>query len=159
AALAAGEWAGASGAELLDAYIVGFELEGRLGRAMNPRHYQRGWHCTATIGTIGTAAAAARLFGLHVERTGHALAIAAAEASGVKENFGRRVKPVHAGLAARNGVVAAQLARAGLTASAAAIDGAQGFLAAMDSERPSLDDAAADLGSRWEIVETGITVK
>src|SRR5262249_3676153 len=77
AALAAGEWAGASGAELLDAYIVGFEIEGRLGRAMNPRHYQRGWHYTATIGTIGTAAAAARLFGLDVERTGHALAIAA----------------------------------------------------------------------------------
>src|SRR5262249_29042016 len=159
AALAAGEVTHASGAALLDAYIAGFELEGRLGRAMNPRHYQRGWHCTATIGTIGTAAAAARLFGLDVERTGHALAIAASEASGLKENFGTMVKPLHAGLAARNGVVAAQLARAGLTASAAAIDGAQGVLAAMDSERSSLDDVAADLGIRWEIVETGITVK
>ncbi|HMF96549.1 MAG TPA: MmgE/PrpD family protein [Vicinamibacterales bacterium] len=159
AALAAGEWAGASGVELLDAYIVGFELEGRLGRAMNPRHYQRGWHCTATIGTIGTAAAAARLFGLDVERTAHALAIAASESSGVKENFGTMVKPLHAGLAARNGVVAAQLARAGLTASASAIAGAQGFLAVMDSERSSLDGVVADLGTRWEIVDTGITVK
>ncbi|HJZ71289.1 MAG TPA: MmgE/PrpD family protein [Vicinamibacterales bacterium] len=158
AALAAGEWTGASGAELLDAYVVGFEIEGRLGRAMNPRHYRRGWHCTATIGTIGTAAAAARLFGLDVEQTGHALAIAASEASGVKENFGTMVKPLHAGLAARNGVMAAQLARGGLTASAAAIDGTQGFLAAMDSERSSLD-GAADLGTRWEIVDTGITVK
>src|SRR5262249_56683822 len=64
AALAAGEWTGASGAQLLDAYVVGFEIEGRLGRAMNPRHYRRGWHCTATIGTIGTAAAGARLVGL-----------------------------------------------------------------------------------------------
>jgi 2-methylcitrate dehydratase PrpD len=157
--LAAGEWAGAAGAELLDAYIVGFELEGRLGRAMNPRHYQRGWHCTATIGTIGAAAAAARLFGLDVERTGHALAIAASEASGLKENFGTMTKPLHAGLAARNGVVAAQLARAGLTASAAAIDGAQGFLAAMDSEQPSLEAVSGDLGERWEILDTGITVK
>jgi 2-methylcitrate dehydratase PrpD len=159
AALAAGECAGASGAALLDAYVVGFEIEGRLGRAMNPRHYQRGWHCTATIGTIGAAAAAARLLGLDVEQTTHAIAIAASEASGLKENFGTMVKPLHAGLAARNGVLAAQFARAGLTASAAAVEGPQGFLAAMDSERSSLDGAADDLGRRWEILDTGITVK
>src|SRR6185295_3583324 len=90
---------------------------------------------------------------------GHALAIAASEASGLKENFGTMVKPLHAGLAARNGVLAAQLAKAGLTASEAAIDGPQGFLAAMDSEQPSLDGVIADLGTRWEILDTGITVK
>jgi 2-methylcitrate dehydratase PrpD len=159
AALAAAEVSGAAGAALLDAYVVGFEIEGRLGMAMNPRHYQRGWHCTATLGTLGAAAAAARLFGLDVAQTRHALAIAASEASGLKENFGTMVKPLHAGLAARNGIVAAQLARAGLTASAAAIDGAQGLLAAMDSERPSLAGIADDLGVRWEILDTGITVK
>ena len=159
AALAAAEVSGAGGAALLDAYIVGFEIEGRLGRAMNPRHYQRGWHCTATLGTLGAAAAAARLFGLDLVQTMHALAIAASEASGLKENFGTMVKPLHAGLAARNGIVAAQLARAGLTASGAAIDGAQGLLAAMDSERPSLAGIADDLGARWEILDTGITVK
>jgi 2-methylcitrate dehydratase PrpD len=159
AALAAAEVSGAAGAALLDAYVVGFEIEGRLGMAMNPRHYQRGWHCTATLGTLGAAAAAARLFGLDVAQTRHALAIAASEASGLKENFGTMVKPLHAGLAARNGIVAAQLARAGLTASGAAIDGAQGLLAAMDSERPSLAGIADDLGSRWEILDTGITVK
>jgi len=69
------------------------------------------------------------------------------------------VKPLHAGLAARNGVVAALLAQAGMTASRAAIDGPQGFLHAMDSEHPSLEPYAADLGTRWEIVDTGITVK
>jgi 2-methylcitrate dehydratase PrpD len=159
AGLAAAEASGRSGAALLDAFIVGFEIEGRLGRTMNPRHYQRGWHCTATLGTIGAAAAVARLLGLSGEQTGHALAIAASEASGLKENFGTMVKPLHAGLAARNGVLAAQLAKAGMVASAAAIDGPQGFLAAMDSQRPSLAEAAADLGSRWEILETGITVK
>jgi 2-methylcitrate dehydratase PrpD len=159
AALAAGEAAGATGRALLDGYVVGFEIEGRLGRAMNPRHYQRGWHCTATLGTIGAAAAAARILGLDKDAAAHALAIAASEASGVKENFGTMVKPLHAGLAARNGIVAAQLARAGMIGSAAAIDGPQGMLTALDSERASLDDAAGDLGVRWEIVDTGITVK
>ena len=159
AAVAAAELAGASGRAVLDAYVVGFEIEGRLGRAMNPRHYQRGWHCTATLGTIGAAAAASRLLGLDAAATRHALAIAASEASGLKENFGTMVKPLHAGLAARNGIVAALLAQAGMTASDAAIDGPQGFLAAMDSEQPSLAPFAADLGARWEIVDTGITVK
>ena len=159
ASLAAGEVAGASGRALLDAYVVGFELEGRLGRAMNPRHYQRGWHCTSTLGTIGAAASASRLLGLDAAAAGHALAIAASAASGLKENFGTMVKPLHAGMAARNGVVAALLARAGMTASGAAIDGPQGFLAAMDSEQPSLEALAADLGARWEILDTGITVK
>jgi 2-methylcitrate dehydratase PrpD len=159
AALAAGEVAGASGRALLDAYVVGFELEGRLGRAMNPRHYPRGWHCTSTLGTIGAAAAASRLLGLDATASNHALAIAASAASGLKENFGTMVKPLHAGLAARNGVVAAQLAGAGMTASGAAIDGPQGFLSAFDSEQPSLEAVAADLGTRWEIVDTGITVK
>ena len=87
-ALAAAETVGASGRALLDAYIVGFEIEGRLGRAMNPRHYQRGWHCTSTLGTIGTAAAVSRLLRLDEKAVGHALAIAASQASGLKENFG-----------------------------------------------------------------------
>jgi 2-methylcitrate dehydratase PrpD len=158
-ALAAAELCGASGTSLLDAYIVGFEAEARLGAAMNPRHYERGWHCTSTLGTIGTAAAASRLLRLDGARTAHALAIAASEASGLKENFGTMVKPLHAGLAARNGLVAALLAKRGLTASDRALDGPQGFLAAMDSRLPSLDEHIGDLGSRWEILDTGITVK
>jgi len=159
AALAAAELTGASGRSMLDAYVAGFELEARLGQVMNPRHYQRGWHCTSTLGTIGAAAAASRVLGLDVETCRHALGIAASQASGLKENFGTMVKPLHAGLAARNGVVAATLAASGLTASDAAIDGPQGLLHAMDSERRDLATAAADLGSRWEIVDSGITVK
>jgi 2-methylcitrate dehydratase PrpD len=159
AAIAAGEVAAAGGRALLDAYVAGFEIEARLGRTMNPRHYQRGWHCTSTLGTIGAAAASARLLGLEAGVAAHALAIAASEASGLKENFGTMVKPLHAGLAARNGLLAALLARAGFTASAHALDGTQGFLVAMDSERPSLDQELQDLGTRWEIVDTGITVK
>src|SRR5262245_57823770 len=161
AALAAAELADASGRALLDAYVVGFEIEGRLGRTMNPRHYERGWHCTSTLGTIGAAAASARLLGLDVDATARALAIAASEVSGLKENFGTMVKPLHAGLAARNGVLAAQLAQAGMTASRDAITGAQGLLVATSSERDraALEEAIGDLRTRWEICETGITVK
>jgi len=160
ALLAIGELTHASPIDLEDAYVVGFELECRLGEVMNPRHYdRRGWHCTSSIGTLGAAAAAARVLGLDAAATRHALGIAASSACGVKENIGTMVKPLHAGLAARNGVLAAQLARRGFTASAQALDGPQGYLQAMDSERPTLDPAVASLGVRWEILETGITVK
>jgi 2-methylcitrate dehydratase PrpD len=159
AVLAAGEAQGLSGVAVLDAYVVGFEIEARLGRLMNPRHYQRGWHCTSTLGTIGAAAAVSRLLALDPPAAGHALAIAASEASGLKENFGTMVKPLHAGLAARNGVLAALLAGGGMTASDLALDGQQGFLHAMDSEGTALADEIADLGTRWEILDTGITVK
>ena len=159
AVLAAAEAEGLTGRAVLDAYVVGFEIEARLGRLMNPRHYQRGWHCTSTLGTIGCAAAVSRLLGLDAAAAGDALAIAASEASGLKENFGTMVKPLHAGLAARNGVLAALLARGGMTASDLALDGPQGLLHAMDSEGPGLADAIADLGARWEILDTGITWK
>jgi 2-methylcitrate dehydratase PrpD len=159
AAIATAELTKASGRAVLDAYIVGFEIEARLGRLMNPRHYQRGWHCTSTLGAIGAAAASSRLLGLSSEAAAHALAIAASEASGLKENFGSMVKPLHAGLAARAGVLAALLARAGMTASAQALDGPQGFVHAMDGERADLAREIADFGQRWEILDTGITVK
>jgi 2-methylcitrate dehydratase PrpD len=162
AALAAAELAGSTGCDVLDAYVVGFELECRLGLVMNPRHYhERGWHCTSSIGTLGAAAAAARLLKLDPTATVHALGIAASSACGLKENLGTMVKPLHAGMAARNGVMAALLAKAGFVASEHAIDGPQGYLAAMDSQKPpeAFKDAAADLGSRWEIIDTGVTVK
>jgi 2-methylcitrate dehydratase PrpD len=160
ALLAAGEIVHAPAIALLDAYVVGFELECRLGIVMNPRHYhQRGWHCTSSIGTPGAAAAAARVLGLDAPATQHALGIAASSACGLKENLGSMVKPLHAGMAARNGVMAARLAQRGFTASPHALDGPQGYLAAMDSEQASLDVAVADLGIRWELLETGVTVK
>jgi 2-methylcitrate dehydratase PrpD len=160
--LAAGELTGASGSAVLDAYVAGFEVECRLGLVMNPRHYHdRGWHCTSSIGTLGAAAAVARLLRLDAISTMHALGIAASLACGLKENLGSMVKPLHAGMAARNGVMAARLAKAGFIASEKSIEGPQGYLAAMDSQKPAsaLAEAAADLGSRWEILDTGITVK
>jgi len=160
AILATGELVHARSSALLDAYVIGFELECRLGNVMNPRHYhQRGWHCTSSIGTVGAAAAAARMLGLGAQATQHALGIAASSACGLKENIGSMVKPLHAGMAARNGVMATRLAQRGFTASPHAIDGPQGYLVAMDSERDSLDAAVGDLGIRWEILHTGVTVK
>jgi 2-methylcitrate dehydratase PrpD len=162
AILAIGELTGASGSAALDAYIAGFELECRLGLVMNPRHYhERGWHCTSSIGTLGAAAAAARLLKLDASSIVHALGIAASSACGLKENFGSLVKPLHAGTAARNGVMAARLAQEGFTASEQSLDGPQGYLAAMDSQKPpsALAEATADLGLRWEILDTGVTVK
>jgi 2-methylcitrate dehydratase PrpD len=159
AAMAIAEEAGASGRALLEAYILGFEIEAVLGRVMNPRHYQQGWHCTSTLGSVGAAAACARLLRLDATATANCIALAASQASGLKENFGTMSKPLHAGLAARNGVLAAQLAQNGFTAAERALDGPQGFLLAMASERNDLLEACASLGQRWEILETGITVK
>lgn len=159
ATIAAGELTHAAPAALQDAYVIGFELECRLGMTMNPRHYQsRGWHCTSSIGTLGAAAAVARVLGLDADATRRAIGIAASSACGLKENLGTMVKPLHAGLAARNGLDAARLAQRGFTSSAQALEGPQGYLAAMDSERPTLD-TVADLGMRWEIERSGITVK
>lgn len=159
AALAMGEHASTSGRQLLEAYVVGFEVEAVLGRTMNPSHYQQGWHCTSTLGTIGAAAAAARILKLDAAATTNCLAISASEASGLKENFGTMTKPLHVGLAARNGVIAALLAQQGFTANEHALDGAQGFLKAMASEKQDLAAQCGELGKRWEILETGITVK
>ena len=159
AGLPMAELADAGGAALLDAYCVGFEIEAVLGRVMNPAHYEQGWHATATLGTIGAAATAARLLGQDAQMAACSMAIAASEASGLKESFGTMVKPLQAGLAGRNGVLAALLAAAGLTASDRAVDGPQGLLVAMQARQPELGDAGAALGRVWEIVEGGVTVK
>ena len=160
AILAVGERVGASGRDLLDAYVVGFEVECVLGRSVNPSHYARGWHCTSTLGQRRRRRRPRRdCFASIRSQTLHALAIGASEACGLKENFGTMVKPLHAGLAGRNGAIAALLAAEGFTASQRALDGPQGFIAATSDERDGMSEALAGLGSRWEIIETGVTVK
>ncbi|HEV8584176.1 MAG TPA: MmgE/PrpD family protein [Methylomirabilota bacterium] len=157
-ALACGEAETADGAALALAYVIGFEIDAALGLALNPDHYTRGWHATSSIGTLGCAAAAARLLGLDVSQTRHALGIAASMASGLKENFGSMTKPFHAGHAARCGVSAAQLAREGLTASDGALDGTQGYAAAFSGVALPADTFDR-LGTRWELTASGIAVK
>ena len=158
AALASAEAETADGGAVVLAYVIGFEIDAALGLAVNPAHYTRGWHATASIGTLGCAAAAARLLGLDVSQTRHALGIAASLASGLKENFGSMTKPFHAGHAAQNGVRAAQFAREGLTASDSALEGRQGYLAAFSGA--TLEPAALEgLGRQWQLTASGIAVK
>ncbi|HET8578672.1 MAG TPA: MmgE/PrpD family protein [Methylomirabilota bacterium] len=158
AALAAGELALADGQALVHAFLLGFEIETSLAEVVNPPHYERGWHATCTLGTLGAAAAAARLLGLDAAQVGTALAVAASQASGLKENFGTMTKPFHAGHAARSGVLAALLAREGWTASEQAIEGPQGFLHVLGAGKMDLD-ALARLGAPWKILTSGVAVK
>jgi 2-methylcitrate dehydratase PrpD len=158
AALAAAEAEPAGGADVVLAYLLGFEVSVALGLSLNPELYTRGWHATSAIGTLGCAAAAARLLRLDVGQTRHALGIAASLASGLKENFGSMTKPFHAGHAARNGVFAAMVAREGMTASDEALEGRQGYAAALCQAKLT-PDALDALGRTWEIVRSGIAVK
>lgn len=127
AILATARIAGATGGEAITAYIVGIEMVSRLGRALNTAHYKNGWHATATFGSLGAAATAAAMLGLGPESYARALALAASAASGLRANFGTMTKPLHAGYAARNGVLAALMAREGVTAGKDVLENSYGF--------------------------------
>jgi len=158
AALAAGELALADGRALVHAFLLGFEVETTLAEVLNPAHYEKGFHATGTLGTMGAAAAAARLLGLDATQTRTALAIAASQASGLKENFGTMTKPFHAGHAARSGVLSGLLAREGFTASEQALEGPQGYLAVLGAGKRE-ERALETLGAPWKILKTGVAVK
>lgn len=127
ASLAVAERLRLSGRHLLTGYLVGLAVGDALGAALNTAHYDRGWHPTATLGTVAAAAACAHLAGASEEQAAAALGIAASTAGGLRENFGSDVKAVHAGLAARNGVVAALMALRGVRPSRTAFEGTFGF--------------------------------
>lgn len=127
AVLPLGESLGASGRDLLLAFVAGFETQSRIASGVNLHHYEKGWHPTATLGIFGAAAGSARLLGLDAEKTATALGIAVSLSSGVKANFGTMTKPLHAGQCARNGLYAALLAREGLSASHEAFEHKHGF--------------------------------
>jgi 2-methylcitrate dehydratase PrpD len=127
AILALAEQEGASGRACLDAYVAGLQILGRVGQGVNPAHRNRGWHATATVGAVGAAAACARLLKLDAERAAFAVSIATSMAAGFMAQFGTMTKPVHAGLAAKSGILAASLARAGVDAGLAALDGPTGM--------------------------------
>jgi 2-methylcitrate dehydratase PrpD len=134
AALALAEQRGLSGAAMLHAFILGCEVECRIGNAVSPGHYARGWHITSTCGVFGAAAASAKLLGLDATLTWHALGIAASQSAGIIENLPSAAKNVSVGNAARNGLFAALLAEQGCTAAPAAIEGALGWARAMGDE-------------------------
>ena len=159
AVFALAEERGRSGAALLDAFVIGFEVEARLGHAVDPSQYNHGWHATATAGTLGVAAASSRLLGLDPERTRHALGIALSLAGGSRANFGSMTKPLHVGNAARGGLQAVLLAERGFTATEESIGGPLGFLKLFSQEGEEAPERVEALGEGWGIVEPGINVK
>jgi 2-methylcitrate dehydratase PrpD len=116
-----------SGQACLDAYICGLQIMGRVGQGVNPPHRNRGWHATATVGVFGATAACARLFGLDARQAAYALSIATSMSAGFMSQFGTMTKPLHAGLAAKAGIMAASFARAGITAGLDTLDGRTGM--------------------------------
>ncbi len=160
AALAVAERERASGAALLLAFVVGVEIESKLGRALNPAHYEVGWHATSTLGVFGAAAATAKLLGLSRDHMVHALAIAGSMASGIKANFGTDCKPLHVGHAARCGIEAASLAAAGFTGNPGALEHGDGFGSTHGGgSKPVWELTTLGLGAPHEVADPGIGVK
>jgi 2-methylcitrate dehydratase PrpD len=158
--LALGEVQHSSGKDVLGAYILGVEVEARLGAGIGRRHYAVGWHSTATLGTLGAAAAAAKMMGLNVAETRVALGIAASEAGGLRQNFGTMTKPLHAGNAARNGIMAAMLAQKGFTADESILESPFGFCAVLGGEGEyDLEQMTESPGKPFAIVEPGLDMK
>jgi 2-methylcitrate dehydratase PrpD len=147
--LALAELHGFSGAEVLHAFILGAEVECRIGSAVSPGHYARGWHITSTCGVFGAAAGCARLLGLSAEQCWIALGIAASQSAGLVENLPSAAKNVGMGNAARNGLLAALFAQAGYTAGPAAIEGPLGWARAM-GDVPDTARITEGLGEHWE---------
>ncbi len=134
ALLAAAPARGATGADVVDALIVGTEVACAVGEMLGPAHYDRGFHATSTVGCLGAAAAVARLFGLGTEAAATALGLAATQAAGLKVSFGTMAKPLHAGRAAMSGLLAARWAAAGVSGSREAIEADQGLGMAMSPD-------------------------
>jgi 2-methylcitrate dehydratase PrpD len=145
AALAIGEKLNKSGKDILTAYLTGFEVAYRVGRANEPDHYSLGWHNTETTGVFGATVAAGKLLDLSVEQMAHALGIAGSEACGLRENFGTMTKPYHAGQSNTKGIKAALLAKNGFTSSKTVFEGKYGFLNVL-GKRVNLPELTDNLG-------------
>ncbi|WP_172730065.1 MmgE/PrpD family protein [Neorhizobium galegae] len=147
------------GTALIDAFIVGLELQGRIGRLMQPAHYARGWHSTSTIGAIGTAGACARLLGATPDQVLAAMSAASSMAAGSKLQFGSMMKPIHAGLAAKNAVLAARFAMAGISANDDPLAGDWGFAALTGAGDIGAEVMIDSLGETLEIETSGLLAK
>jgi len=156
AVLAVAESHKASGRDLLLAYHVGVEVETKISEAIFPRHYEDGFHSTGTCGTFASAAAAAKLRGVNADVCARTLGIAASQAGGLRENFGTMTKPFHAGHAAEAGIVAADLALLGWTASDHILEADNGFFHAAGG---GFDPGALRFGKPWTFSSPGVSIK
>jgi len=156
--LALGEIGNRSGLDVLAAYQVAVEAETKICEAINPRHYDHGFHSTATIGAIAAAAGASRMMGLNLEQTRRALGIGASQAAGLRENFGTMTKPFHPGRSCESGIVAAEFANLGWTATPVVLEAGRGFFKAAGG---GYDPAAIEgkLGNPWTFTFPGVSIK
>lgn len=153
ALLALAELRPVSGADLLRAFILGNEIQARIGLAISPSHYNRGWHITSTCGVFGAASGAGKLLGLNELQMVWALGSAATQSAGLCECLGTPAKSVSVGNAARNGLWSALLAEKGFDGPPEPLAGTQGFYHAL-AETPDLSLITKGLGERWEIMAT-----
>ena len=144
------EYRPVSGADFMNALVIGCEIECRIGNSVFPEHYAMGWHITGTTGVFGSATAMGRLLGLDEKRMTYAVGLAASQPVGLKVQFGSDTKSFHPGRAAQNGMTAALLAQQGFTASEVAIEGFDGWGQAM-STRHNWAEITEGLGSRYEL--------
>ncbi|WP_061935696.1 MmgE/PrpD family protein [Aureimonas sp. AU22] len=158
AAFAMAEVTSASGRDFMLAYHLGVEVECKIAEAIAPRHYQTGFHATATCGPFAAASAASSLSRFDVETTRRALSIAGSQSAGLRENFGTMTKPFHAGKAAENGVAAAQFAELGWTATGRILEAPRGFFSAAGGGY-DLGAIHGKLGSPWTFLDPGVSIK
>ncbi|KZE64190.1 hypothetical protein AWM68_13885 [Fictibacillus phosphorivorans] len=150
AILAVAENKGKSGKDVLEAFVIGCEVEARLALAVYPSHYWRGWHITGSVGGIGAAVAVSKLLDLDHEKTSFAIGIAATEPVGLREMFGTMTKPFHPGKAAMNGLLAALMAEQGFTSSHQSLEAERGFVNVL-SEENKLDILTEKWNEKWEV--------
>ena len=150
AILALGEHMNVNGRQIIDSLILGIDVACRVGNAMYPDHYHRGWHITGSTGMLGSAAACSRLMGLDEHQTTMALGIAASQPVGIREQFGTMTKPFHPGGAARAGQLSALLAKHGFTASPKALEAGRGYMQTV-STKCDWSEIDRALGKSFEI--------
>ena len=159
AILAEAEHLGSSGADMITAYVAGYEIWAELFRRDTGLLHQKGWHPTGLYGAVGAAAACAKLRKLDAEQSAIAIALGASQSAGLMANFGTMTKPFHAGKAAHAGIMAARLAAAGFTANTDALEHPQGFLHAISPT--GTEDRAGECraGTEWAILLQGLGIK
>jgi 2-methylcitrate dehydratase PrpD len=151
AVLAVAEWKGLSGKAALEAFILGFEVETRIGLGMGKKHYDRGWHNTASCGRFGSAVASGKLLGLDLGQMQMALGMAGTQASGLRLVFGTMTKPFHPGKSAFDGLLSALLVQRGFTCAPNLIEGPKGYVEVLGQDS-SLEPMVAGLGKKYEVL-------
>ena len=160
AVLAMGERVDATGAEVLEAFIIGVEVACRLGQLTSHEAYDRGWHVTGTHGVIGATAAVGRLAGLTADQMCQAIGVAASHAGGVRQNFGTMTKSLHVGRAGESAITAVELIQRGFTASSDGVEGDVGYLAVFGRNGDcSTDELPSLFGNPFALVSPGVNIK